>query len=170
MQARLHNFPTQSLTPETKELADLGIERIAATLGTTVGAMPIIQAIPNDPSIETTSTAAPPLSIDIPNQIPDDIGDDCTPLATDPGFPNLLNDVIMTDGTDGGGGLVSAMSHANYASATHSEVSSLASLDDLTAANQAATAGGGVSSIFPPPPAHFDANAELFSDMFSTHH
>eukprot|EP00118_Oscarella_pearsei_P010136 m.60939 g.60939 ORF g.60939 m.60939 type:complete len:523 (+) comp34957_c0_seq1:95-1663(+) len=137
MQAHLHDYPTESLSVDTKELADLGIERIAATLGTTVGAMPIIQALSDN------------------DAIPDDTGDH-TPLATDPGFPDLavLNDVIMTEGTDA------------MAPSFHSEVSSIASLDEL--GGVASNMGDVHTGLF-----HQDSpfdSQDLLSGMFGGQH
>ena len=144
MQAEVHGFPTRSLNRATKQLAELGIEGIASRLGTSVGSVPIIQTDPlvtmSNSSTDARAAAMltdlvlsdPPAGIPIPHQLKmegaDDLSDH-TPLVGDPTLGQLDSTDMLTEDI-----LVQSQHQhfqQNVSSAQHSEVSSLASLDDL---------------------------------------
>lgn len=149
MQAEVHRYPTRSLNPATQQLAELGMEGIASRLGTSVGSVPIVQT---DPAVTTSNatshlTAAALLSdlvsSDFPPGVPiprhvniENSSDpsDHTPLVGDPTFGGLDPTDMLTDDML----IPSVVSHQHLSSAAHSEVSSMASTDDLGAVGHSA--------------------------------
>ena len=143
MQAEVHGFPTQSLNPATQQLAELGMDGIASRLGTSVGSVPIVQTMPAmTVSNSSSEMAAASLLTDlalsdnhsgipIPQHMRMESVDDHsdhTPLVGDPTFGGLDTSDMLTDDM-----LVpSVLRHQQLSSVPHSEVNSMASMDDLT--------------------------------------
>jgi hypothetical protein len=142
MQAEVHGFPTRSLNAATQQLAELGMEGIANRLGTSVGSVPIVQTVPaatmSNSSNEMTAASLltdlalsdNPSGIPIPQHMKMESADDHsdhTPLVGDPSFGGLDTSDMLTDDI-----LVpNVLPHQQLSSAPHSEVSPMASMDDL---------------------------------------